>query len=178
MPFVTLPPRMSVGEKRMVVNMHESGMSPMEISQSTGRGFSSIYRTINDAMSGRVAARVGRPQELHPQEVERILQALRVMVQEADGTWEVTLAMLMKRAKVKFSEGTVRAAMHQRRIWFRVMRSKPKLTKHDIKDRCAFGKKYSEKYCSLVDEAHALGHRLEEVPGLHQRQGARLRRRT
>ena len=28
MPFVTLPPRMSVGEKGMVVNMHESGMSP------------------------------------------------------------------------------------------------------------------------------------------------------
>ena len=132
----------------MVVNMHESGMSPMEISQSTGRGFSSIYRTINDVMSGRVAAPVGRPKELHSQEVDRILQVLRVMVQEADGTWEVTLAMLMKRAKVKFSEGTVRAAMHKRRIWFRVMRSKPMLTKDVIKDRCAFGKTYCKKKAS------------------------------
>ena len=148
MPFVTLPPRMSVGEKGMVVNMQESGMPPMEISQSTGRGFSIIYRTINDVMSGRVAAPVGRPKELHSQEVDRILQVLRVMVQEADGRWEVTLAMLMKRAKVKFSEGTVRAAMHKRRIWFRVMRSKPKLTQHDIKDRCAFGKKYCKKKAS------------------------------
>ena len=63
---------MSVGEKGMVANMHESGMSPMEISQSTGRGFSSIYRTINDVMSGRVAAPVGRPKELHTEEVDRI----------------------------------------------------------------------------------------------------------
>ena len=113
---VALPPRMSVGEKAMVINMVDYGMEPQEIADSTGRAFCTIYRTIQAAASQRKAARVGRPKELTPVEVNRIVWVLKRMVKEADGCWEVTLRMLMKRAKVKVCETTLRKAMQARVI--------------------------------------------------------------
>ena len=113
---VALPPRMSVGEKAMVINMVDYGMEPQEIADSTGRAFCTIYRTIQAAASQRKAARVGRPKELTSVEVTRIVWVLKRMVKEADSSWEVTLRMLMKRAKVKVCETTLRKAMQARVI--------------------------------------------------------------
>ena len=111
-----LSPRMPVGEKAMVINMVNYGMEPQEIADSTGLAFCIIYRTIQAVASQRKAARVGRPKELTPVGVDRIVRVLKRMVKEADGCWEVTLRMLMKRAKVKVCETTLRKAMQARVI--------------------------------------------------------------
>ena len=67
------------------------------------------------------------------------------MIRDARARWEITLAMLKKRAKCKYDDKVVRKALQEKNIKFRRLRSKPLLTKDDIKARFAFAKKYRTK---------------------------------
>jgi hypothetical protein len=64
------------------------------------------------------------------------------MVTQADAEREVTLAMVMKRCRVKVCEKVVAQALHKRGYWFRKLRSKMILTPHDVAARYAWSKKY------------------------------------
>ena len=139
------PPRMSYGEKVLFNNLLASGMHPGELALRSGRDRSSIRRAVAALKAGGARVKAGRPRLLTPARVNQIVTVLKGMVRKADGCWEVTLPMLMKRAKVKTSERTLWTALRKRRIYFRRMRSKPKLTKDDIKERYAFAKKFRKK---------------------------------
>ena len=67
------------------------------------------------------------------------------MVEKAATKREVTLAMIIRRARIKAGPKCVRKASHKAGVRFRRMRSKPLLTKRDIKDRWAFAQKYRKK---------------------------------
>ena len=64
------------------------------------------------------------------------------MIHEAKAREVVTLKMLKKRARCKLDDKVDRNALHQRRIRFRKMRTKPLLTKQDRKERFAFAQEY------------------------------------
>jgi hypothetical protein len=73
------------------------------------------------------------------------MRVMKAMIKEAAAKREVTLAMMIKWAKVKAGERCVREALQKRGVRFRRMRSKPLLTKEDVKTRFAFAKKYRRK---------------------------------
>lgn len=66
-------------------------------------------------------------------------------IAKARARYEVTLAMIKKRAKCKACDKVVRKALRTRKIAFRKMRSKPLLTTEDRIERFAFAKKYLRK---------------------------------
>ena len=139
----SLPPRMSVEEKRMVRHMHfESDQTPTEIAEATGRDLSSIVRCLK---AKPVKKKLGRPVALTKVFVNRLQNTLDAMVKKADGQKEITVKMLKAKTKVKVSERAILDALHKRGVYFRPQRSKPVLTQVDVDERFKFAKKYRNK---------------------------------
>ena len=138
-----MPPRMSADEKRLVREMHfDRDMPPARIAEVTGRCLSSITRLLAQTRSPNP---IGRPKALSDTQVDALVRKLEGMVNEAAALYEVTLPMLMRRARVKVSARVVANALHERGYWFRDLRCKPILTPDDVKERFAWAKKYHRK---------------------------------
>jgi transposase len=119
-------------------------MPVMRIAKMLGRHKKTVYK----ALKMKSVPRRGRAALLTPQDVRRMVSVLRSMVKAARACWEVTLAMIKKKAKVKACDKTVRRALAKKNIKFRRMRSKIILSKADMKARYAFAKKYKSKSAS------------------------------
>ena len=87
----------------------------------------------------------GRPQMLKAKEVSKLIKVMKQLVKKANGTKEVTLAMIRRSARCKFSESTIRRCLQARSIKFRKLRSKPVLTRSDKLKRFRFAKTYKGK---------------------------------
>lgn len=59
--------------------------------------------------------------------------------------WQVTLKMLMMTVKLPHCSRVIANALHKRNIYFRRLRSKPRLTEQDIQDRLEWAAKYRSK---------------------------------
>lgn len=137
------PPRMSEDEQRIARDLYyNKKMRPCDIAKTLSRDKSSISRLLNQK---KPSQDVGRPVELTKEKIDKIVDVLEQMVEEADATWEVTLAMVMRRARTKFSERTIRDALHDLGYRFRKLRSKMILTPEDIKVRYEWAKTYKDK---------------------------------
>ena len=100
-------------------------------------------KTIYKVLAGELLfAKRGPKEKLQCKDIDRLVKTLRNMIRTARARWEITLPMLKKRAKIVVDDKVVRKALYKRGIKFRRMRSKPLLTKEDIKKRFAFAKKY------------------------------------
>ena len=62
---------------------------------------------------------------------------LEKMADEADGKYEATTHMVLRRARLKVTARTALDHLHSRGYRFRGMRSKPILSPEDIKERYA-----------------------------------------
>lgn len=134
---------MSPDEAQILRRLHyEEGHSPAAIAKLLGRHKSSVCRALK-AKKGKKP--VGKPRALTSDKVDQIEAKLKDLIMKADGRYEVTLAMLKRSARVSCSSRTIQRALHERGIRFRAMRSKPRLTADDIKERFAFAKKYRGK---------------------------------
>ena len=70
---------------------------------------------------------------------KKLSSALNMLQRQANGTKEVTVAMVKTKAGCSACTKTIRKAFHAHGIRFRRLREKPILTKDDIKDRLRFG---------------------------------------
>ena len=137
------PPRMTPDEKRLARSMHfEQRKGPAEIARTLRRSLSSISRLLAQKRAPRP---IGRPRALTEAKVDRIVALLERMVTAADGSEEVTMDMLMRRARLKVSKRVVADALHARGYRFRDLREKPILTPDDVGERHAWAKKYAHK---------------------------------
>jgi hypothetical protein len=137
------PPRMTADEKRIAREMHfEQKMKRTDVAKVLRRDLSSICRLIAQK---EIPNPVGRPTQLTEKEVDRIVEVLEKMVDEAEACREVTMDMLMKRSRAKACSKVVANAIHKRGYWFRDLRHKPILTPEDVKARYKFAKKYKGK---------------------------------
>ena len=140
------PPRMSAEEKRIARDMHfEQGMSPTQVANALSRALSSIVRLFAQT---KLPKPIGRPRALSDKKIDGIVKTLEEMVDKADATYEVSMAMLMRRCKVKASARVVANALHERGYWFRDLRHKPILTPADVKERYSWAAKYKTKPAS------------------------------
>ena len=87
----------------------------------------------------------GRPHQLLAKEVKHIIATMKGLIKGAVGTSEISLAVIKRRSKCKFSLRTIHRALRSKNIQFRKMRSKPILTNADIKTRFEFAKKYRHR---------------------------------
>ena len=134
---------MTPDEKRIAREMHfDRGVAPVDIAKALGRDRSCIGRLLAQK---RAPNPIGRPRALTAAKVDRLVTLLNEMVDEAESNYEVTLPMLMRRARVKVCERVVANALHERGYQFRAMREKPVLTPGDIEERYAFAKKYKDR---------------------------------
>ena len=137
------PPRMSVEEKRIARRMHfEEGLSPTKVATTLGRALSSITRLLAQKKTPKP---VGRPRALSDKQIDTIIMKLEDMVNEAEATYEISMAMLMRRCRVTASARVVANALHERGYRFRDLRHKPILTPEDVKERFAWATKYKNK---------------------------------
>ena len=112
------------------------------IASAVDRDKTTVYKALS--RSWRPTVR-GRPPALSRGEIAELAKVTRHLVKHASTRWEVTLAMIMRKAKCAASETTVRKALFQRGIRFRRLRRKPILTAADRRERFAFAKKYHRK---------------------------------
>jgi transposase len=143
MPLATPPPRMSQEEKRIARDMaFTQGMTPADVARRLHRSLSTITRLFAQRHPPKP---IGRPPALTEGQVDRLENILNEMVDKADGQYEVTVAMVTKRARLKVSERVVSDALHARGIYFRKLRSKPILELEHIKDRYSWAQTYRHK---------------------------------
>ena len=113
-----------------------------KIALATERNKTTIYEALDSTWK---AAKRGPKDKLTKKHVNLLVRTAKAMIQKAKGRKEITLAMIMRRAKIKACEKCARKSLQKRNIRFRKMRSKPLLTKDDIKDRYHFSIKYKGK---------------------------------
>ena len=90
---------MTADEKRLARDMHFGRNIPrVEIAKILNRNLSSVCRLLAQE---HVPAPIGRPPALMEEQIDRICKLLEKMVDEAEAEYEVSLAMLMKRARLK-----------------------------------------------------------------------------
>ena len=136
-------PRMSPDEKRIARQMHfDQGVPRSKIAVLLQRDLSCICRLLEQKSA---PAPIGRPKALSSTKFDGLVALLEKMIDEADANYEVTLAMFMKRSKVKACARVVADALHERGYYFRDLREKPILTPEDVKERYAWAKKYKAK---------------------------------
>ena len=130
-------------EAQLLKRMRTVGKLPVAtIARIAERNKTQVYK----ALSGKlVFAKRGPKDKLQPKDVNRMVRVLKDMIRTARARWEITLAMLKRRAKIKADDKVVRKALLKKKIKFRRLRSKPVLTKDDIKARWEFAKEYRHK---------------------------------
>jgi len=136
---------MSPEERRIIKQMHdEQNMTPNDIAKLLGRHRSAAGRLLDpDDPTG--TCKMGRPVELTAARVDQVVLSLETMIDTADANYEVTLGMLMRRCRLKFSERTVADALHKRGYRFHTLRSKMILTPQDVQDRYRWAGKHRGK---------------------------------
>ena len=82
----------------------------------------------------------GRPIVITPVKLARLKAAMVTLQVKAKGTREVTLAMIMRRARVTACERTIRDALHNAGVSFYKLYSKPELQEGDSEKRLAWAK--------------------------------------
>ena len=137
------PPRMTPDEKRLAREMHfDRGMQPVQVAKCLGRGLSSVCRLLAQKKAPKP---IGRPKILSKERVDKLIELLKKMVDDAEALHEVTMDMLMRRSRIKACRRVVADALHLRGYYFRDLREKPILTPEDVKERFAFAKRYKDK---------------------------------
>ena len=113
-----------------------------QIAVATERKKTTIYDALKKSWR---SSKRGPKEKLTRKDVNLLARTARSMIKKAAGKKEVTLAMIMRRARIKASARCVRKNLQKRNIRFRKMRSKPVLTKEDVRERFRFSKKYKAK---------------------------------
>lgn len=136
---------MTQREVEIIQNLKKKLKLPVtHIAKAVERNKTSVYKAlkVKGVRKNHKAKKRGAPKKLAKSEINRILRVLHKLIRSAKGQQEITLAMLMKRAKVKVSASTLKRELRKCNVKFRRMRIKPLLTKADKKERFSFAKKY------------------------------------
>lgn len=118
------------------------GLPVTKIALAVNRNKTSVYAALENDWA---TEKRGRKELLTKAQVNLLVRTLKAMIKQAAAKKEITLAMILRRARVKVSERCARKALQTRGIRFRRMRDKPLLTKDDVKERWRFARKYRNK---------------------------------
>ena len=130
-------------EVAIIRRLHQViGLPVTQIASAVDRNKSTVYGALD---TNWTSEKRGRKELLTKVDVNLLVRTTKALIQQAAAKREVTLAMILRRAKLKVSQTCARKALQKRGVRFRKMRSKPLLTKDDVKARFRFAKKYRNK---------------------------------
>jgi len=133
-------------EARIIQRLKSVAKLPVTtIAEVTERDKCSIYKVISDKP---LFLKRGAKGKLQKKDIDRCVKVIRDMIKNAKARFEITLAMIKKRAKCHVDDKVLRKALASRKIKFRRPRSKPLLTLADRKARFKFAKLYRGKTVS------------------------------
>ena len=92
-----------------------------KIALAVQRNKSSVYKALRRSFA---PAKRGPKNKVTQKDMRFLARTVRAMVKKAAARYEVTLAMVMRRCKIKAGASTVRREMAKRKIYFRKMRQK------------------------------------------------------
>ena len=108
----TKPPRMTGDEKRLAREMNfDRHEKPAAIARVLGRHLSCICRLLAQKKRPRP---VGRPPPLTASQIDNAVKVLESMVDAADAVYEVTVAMVKRRCRLKVCTKVLSNALHAR----------------------------------------------------------------
>ena len=113
-----------------------------KIALAVGRNKSQIYKALDKKWA---PGKRGHPKALSKRDVDKLVRVVKEAVRRSRCRYEVTLAMVKKKAGCRACSRTLRTELAKRRIKFRRLRSKPLLTKADKAARRAFALAYKGK---------------------------------
>ena len=112
-----IPARMTAAEKSLVRRLHfEQGRTRTEVAKLPQRSLSSVSLLLAQKKAPKA---VGWPSSLSAARVDRVAALLENMVDEADGNYKVTMAMVLRRGRFNVCERTLATAMRARGYRFR-----------------------------------------------------------
>jgi transposase len=159
---LTPRPFMTAAERDLARKLyHEKGKEPSEIADIFDRDHSTITRLL---FVRKKAMKAGRKAMLTEAQVDNLVKRLDEMITKAKAKKEINVAALKRRTKCKAGEKTILRALHERGLYFHVMRQKPILTPEDVKERVAFAKKYKDKSADWWNEHVRLFIDLKKFP--------------
>ena len=132
-------------ELRLLAQWVDEGRSATGIAALLGRDVSSVARRMKQLVAGGAPPTVGRPRALTAAQTERLVTVANEMIEDAECNYQVTAGMLKSALRLKCSEKTILAALHERGVWFRPFREKPLLTGEDVEARLQFANQHGRK---------------------------------
>lgn len=125
-------------EVKMIKNMHKEGLTWAQMMRIIGRGRGAIASVINQKNTdGSKRVQVGRPQSITPKMYMMMEKALNNLQRKAHAgkMEEVTLEDVLAKTGISVCKKTARAAFRKKGITFKKLKTKPLLTRDDIKAR-------------------------------------------
>ena len=95
---------------------HEDGVSPGDIADHFDRYQSCICRILFEEK--KKAKKIGRPQKLSPEQVDRLIKKKEQLVEKANAKYDITKARIVRSARCKASEKTVARRFKEREVKF------------------------------------------------------------
>ena len=124
----------------------QQGKSLGVVAALLGRSKEAVRENTTPAIVKKKAMKVkGRPPLITDAKFEKIRVMTENMVKVADCRWEVTLAMVKRKAQFKGSLRTIGDAFRSRGMYFRNYREKLRLTAQDVLDRKLFAQQYMDR---------------------------------
>jgi transposase len=119
-------------ERRLVKSMVKAGLTWSKVQEITGRS----PDTIKGILKAKTAAKAkGAPIKLTPKKLKTIRKVLDSMVKCANAQKEVTVEMILKKARVDVCARTALNGLRSENIGFYKLKEKPLLQPGDIKER-------------------------------------------
>ena len=122
---------MDDAERRLAQKLTEDGNTIARAAGILGRDHSTVRRNLEKAKAPAKRRAPGRPRAVTPQAFQKLMAALNFLLKQSKGQTEVTAKMVTRRAGSNLTVKTVRAAFHERGVWFRKLKEKPILTPQD-----------------------------------------------
>ena len=140
-------------ERRLVANMVEEGIPWSTIQKVTGR----TPDTINSILSGKSPKTKGAPRKLKKKDLAKLLKVMEQMIKHANAQKEITLDMILTKAKLDVTGRTAREAIKKKGIRFNKLKEKPLLKPGDVEERLKWAKAHRKSTCKQwVTKPHAI----------------------
>ena len=122
-------------EAELMKRWYKQGKPINDIAELLGRDRTTVSEHVHTDSNNEPPNPVGRPRKIQDKEWSKLEKALHALVSRAKAQKEVTMAMVIKKARLNVCEKVAREAFHAHDIYFHKIFEKPVLEPEDVPAR-------------------------------------------